>query len=107
MSVKDSKPDLTQSQAVEILGRVFGLTVTQMKPLPSYDDQNFHVTASDGSEYVLKIMNSVDSKNSTLLELQTHGMSLLRQHGLPVQSAVPTRDGQLLSLEAIGMRSKV
>ncbi|XP_023699949.2 hydroxylysine kinase [Paramormyrops kingsleyae] len=101
MSVKDSKPNLTQSQAEELLGRVFGLTVTQMKSLPSYDDQNFHIRVSEGSEYVLKVMNSVDSKNSTLLELQTHAMSFLRQHGLPVPTAVPTLDGQLLSLEAI------
>ncbi|KAI4903790.1 hypothetical protein NFI96_026399 [Prochilodus magdalenae] len=99
MSVKDSKPNLSASQATEITARLFGLTVSSVRPLPSYDDQNFHVVSSEGGQYVLKVMNSADSQNLTLLEVQTHTMNFLWQRGLPAQTAVPTVTGQLMSLE--------
>lgn len=81
--------------------RLFGLTPSLLRQLPSYDDQNYYVSTVEGSEYVLKIMNSVHSKNATLLEVQTHTMTFLHQHGLPAQTALPTTTGQLMSLEEI------
>lgn len=104
MSVKHSKPNFSQSQAVEILKRLFSLTPSEIRSLPSYDDQNFYVADIEGGEYVLKIMNSKDSKNSTLIELQTYAMSFLHQNGLPTQTTVPTISGQLMSLEEKGMK---
>ncbi|XP_072516970.1 hydroxylysine kinase isoform X2 [Salminus brasiliensis] len=101
MSVKDSKPNLSLSQAAEIAGQLFGLTLSSVRPLPSYDDQNFHVSSAEGGQYVLKIMNSTDSQNLHLLEVQTHTMSFLWEKGLPAQTAVPTVTGQLMSLEEI------
>ncbi|KAL7866982.1 hypothetical protein AOLI_G00147960 [Acnodon oligacanthus] len=101
MSVKEFKPNLTVSQATDITGRLFGLTVSSVSPLPSYDDQNFHVVSSEGGQYVLKVMNSADSQNLPLLEVQTHTMNFLRQRGLPAQTVVPTVTGQLMSLEEI------
>ncbi|XP_036442850.1 hydroxylysine kinase-like [Colossoma macropomum] len=101
MSVKESKPNLTISQATDITGRLFGLTASSVRPLPSYDDQNFHVVSSEGGQYVLKVMNSADSQNPTLLEVQTHTMNFLWQKGLPAQTAVPTVTGQLMSFEEI------
>ncbi|XP_051977934.1 hydroxylysine kinase-like [Xyrauchen texanus] len=101
MSMKESKPNLRHSQVTEIVKRLFGLTASIMRPLPSYDDQNFYVTSSDGGEFVLKIMNSADSQNFTVLEVQTHAMNFLHQRGLPAQTALPTLTGQLMSLEEI------
>ncbi|XP_041648249.1 hydroxylysine kinase-like isoform X2 [Cheilinus undulatus] len=46
-------------------------------------------------------MNSEDSKNSNLIEMQTYAMSFLQQNGLPAQTALPTSSGQLTSLEEI------
>ncbi|KAL4630770.1 hydroxylysine kinase isoform X1 [Arapaima gigas] len=105
MSLKDSKPHLTPSQASELLSRLFGLTASQIKPLPSYDDQNFYVSVTEGGEYVLKIMNSTDSENWTLLEMHTCSMAFLHQHGLPVQTAVPTLTGELMNLQTIESES--
>ncbi|KAL0159364.1 hypothetical protein M9458_043089, partial [Cirrhinus mrigala] len=99
MSIKDSKPNLSHSQAIEIIKRLYGLTVSVIRPLPSYDDQNFYMAPSEGGEYVLKVMNSADSKNVTVTELQTHAMNFLHQRGLPAQTALPTLTGQLMSLE--------
>ncbi|KAG9351193.1 hypothetical protein JZ751_025083 [Albula glossodonta] len=101
MSDKDVKPKLSHPQVSELIGRLFGLRVSKIRPLPSYDDQNFHVAVSEGGEYVLKIMNSEDSRNLELLELQTHAMSFLHQRGLPAQTALPTVTGQLMSLEDV------
>ncbi|KAG9266899.1 hydroxylysine kinase isoform X1 [Astyanax mexicanus] len=101
MSVRDSKPYLSLSQATELTGRLFGLTVTSIRPLPSYDDQNFHVESAESGQYVLKVMNSAASQNLHLLEVQTHIMNFLWEKGLPAQTAVPTVTGQLLSLEEI------
>lgn len=102
MSSNVVKPDFSQSQVTEIMKRLFDLTLSKILPLPSYDDQNFHVVTGDGVDYVLKIMNSEDSKNFSLIDMQTYAMSFLHQNGLPTQTAVPTTSGQLLTLEEIG-----
>ncbi|XP_056116524.1 hydroxylysine kinase [Rhinichthys klamathensis goyatoka] len=99
MSTKESKPNLSDSQVTEIIKRLYGLTVSIIRPLPSYDDQNFYVAPSEGGEYVLKVMNSADSHNIPVIELQTHSMNFLHQRGLPAQTAFPTLTGQLMSLE--------
>ncbi|XP_035509996.1 hydroxylysine kinase [Morone saxatilis] len=99
MSVKHAKPNFSQSQVAEIVKRLFRLTASEIRSLPSYDDQNFYVAAMEGGEYVLKIMNSEDSKNPMLIEVQTYAMSFLHQNGLPAQTALPNTSGKLLSLE--------
>lgn len=104
MSVKHAQPNFSQSQVADIVKRLFSLTPSEIHSLPSYDDQNFYVAAIEGGEYVLKIMNSEDSKNLTLIEVQTHAMSFLQQNGLPTQTSLPTTSGQLMSLEEIGMK---
>ncbi|XP_062868969.1 hydroxylysine kinase isoform X2 [Trichomycterus rosablanca] len=98
---KQNKPRLSPAQVTDISGRVFGLTLSSSRPLPSYDDQNFHVVSVDGREFVLKIMNSADSQNLELLQLQTDCMNFLQQNGLPAQSAVQTVGGDMMSLEEL------
>lgn len=101
MSSVHAQPAFSHSQVTEIIKRLFDLTLSKIQPLPSYDDQNFHVVTDDGVDYVLKIMNSEDSKNFDLIDVQTYAMSFLHQNGLPTQTAVPTTTGQLLTLEEI------
>ncbi|KAF4083076.1 hypothetical protein AMELA_G00135840 [Ameiurus melas] len=48
-----------------------------------------------------QVMNSLDSENLKLLELQTHSMNFLQQNGFPVQTALCTITGQMMSLEEI------
>lgn len=81
--------------------RLYRLTPSEIRSLPSYDDQNFYVAPIEGGEYVLKIMNSEDSKNPTLIEMQTYAMSFLHQNGLPAQTALPTTTGQVMTEEEI------
>ncbi|KAB5559021.1 hypothetical protein PHYPO_G00024050 [Pangasianodon hypophthalmus] len=98
---KESKPNLSHSQVTEITARLFGLTVSTVSPLPSYADQNSHVVCVDAGEFVLKVMNSSDSEDMKLLELQTHSMNFLQQNGLPAQTALCTITGETMSLEEI------
>ncbi|XP_039985079.1 hydroxylysine kinase isoform X2 [Xiphias gladius] len=101
MAAKHVKPNFSPSQVSEMVERLFGRTPSEIRSLPSYDDQNFHVAAAGGGEYVLKIMNSADSGSPVLIELQTCAMSFLNRSGLPAQTALPTTSGQLMSLEEI------
>lgn len=95
-------PEFSYSQASEIAKRLYGLSPSEMGPLPSYDDQNFYVATEEGGEYVLKIFNFEDSKNIKLFEVQMQAMAFLQQNGMPVPTAVPTVSGQITSLEEAG-----
>ncbi|KAM4739459.1 hydroxylysine kinase isoform 2-T3 [Anableps anableps] len=99
MLAKHTQPNFSPSQVSEIMKKLYNLTPSEMRPLPSYGDQNFYVAPTEGGEYVLKIMNTEDSKNTTIIEVQTCAMSFLYQNGLPAQTVVPTTSGQLMSLE--------
>lgn len=99
-----SKPALGEREAAELVGRVFGLKVSWISPLPSYDDQNFHVrvAAAGAEDYVLKITNSEDSQEPELIEAQTRAMMLLRAEGFPSATPCLTKDGHIMSLESAG-----
>ncbi len=92
-------------QATELTLQLYGVSISEISTLPSYMDQNFLMVDKEGTKYVLKIMNSEESKNSSLLEAQTLAMSFLYQHGVPAHTAIPTTAGQLMSMEEIGNES--
>lgn len=96
------RPALTLQKAADLTLKLYGVMVTEITSLPSYIDQNFLVVDKEGTKYVLKILNSEQSKNSTLVGVQTFAMSFLRQHGVPAQKTVSTTTGQLMSMEEIG-----
>ncbi|NWU46271.1 HYKK kinase, partial [Dromas ardeola] len=102
-----TKPALGEKEAMELVDRVFGLKVFSIRPLPSYDDQNFHVrvsrnkgVAEGADEYVLKITNSEDSQEPDLIEAQTQAMMFLSAEGFPSATPCLTKDGNIMSLEA-------
>uniref|UniRef100_A0ABM5EZ34 Hydroxylysine kinase n=1 Tax=Pogona vitticeps TaxID=103695 RepID=A0ABM5EZ34_9SAUR len=103
-----NKPAFSQEQAAELVERVFGLKVSKLKPLPSYDDQNFHVRVAESEgkgenaeEYVLKIINCEDSRNPELIEVQTQIMMFLNKEGFPVPTPRFTKEGALMFLESV------
>ncbi|NXM29729.1 HYKK kinase, partial [Oxyruncus cristatus] len=102
-----TKPALSEKEAAELVDRVFGLKVSWLRPLPSYDDQNFHVCVSGNStgaegaeEYVLKITNSEDSREPDLIHVQTQAMMFLSAEGFPAATPCLTKDGSIMSLES-------
>ncbi|XP_063782378.1 hydroxylysine kinase [Pseudophryne corroboree] len=99
-----SKPALSEVQAIKLVEMLFGLQVATVKSLPSYDDQNFYIQ-SEGTtaqtEYVLKITNGENSKDTELIEAQTYVMKFLYDEGLPTPNPVFTNTGNIMSMEAI------
>ncbi|NXU57929.1 HYKK kinase, partial [Turnix velox] len=105
-----TKPALGVKEAMELVERVFGLKVSWIRQLPSYDDQNFHVRvsgdkgAAEGAhDYVLKITNSEDSQKPDLIEAQTQVMMFLSTEGFPSPTPYLTKEGTMMSLEAAGV----
>ncbi|XP_053573377.1 hydroxylysine kinase [Bombina bombina] len=101
-----SKPALSEMQALKFAESLFNLKVSSVRPLPSYDDQNFHIQAlvadkTEYSEYVMKIINGEDSKNTELIEAQTHVMMFLHKEGIPTPEPIFTKTGDIMSLEPI------
>ncbi|KFV61079.1 Hydroxylysine kinase, partial [Dryobates pubescens] len=104
-----TKPALGEKEVTELIDRVFGLKVSWIRPLPSYDDQNFHVgvlgnqgVSESADEYVLKITNSEDSQEPDLIEVQTQAMMFLSNEGFPSATPYLTKDGNIMSLESGG-----
>lgn len=108
------KPTFSEEEATELVVRVFGLKVSWIRPLPSYDDQNFHVhvsgrkgAAEGADEYVLKITNSEDSQEPDVIEVQTQAMMFLSAEGFPSATPYLTKDGNTMSLEPRGEQLRV
>lgn len=108
-----AKPTFSEAQACVLVESVFGLKVSKIRPLPSYDDQNFHVWISrttdipDGpTEYVLKINNTEASKTPDLVEVQSHIIMFLRAAGFPTASVCRTKGDSITSLMSIDSGSE-
>ncbi|XP_058398157.1 hydroxylysine kinase isoform X4 [Diceros bicornis minor] len=109
-----AKPTFSEVQASALVESVFGLKVSKIQPLPSYDDQNFHVCiprtedATDGpTEYVLKINNTEASKTPDLIEVQSHIIMFLRAAGFPTASVCRTKGDDITSLVSVGSGSEI
>ncbi|XP_036047765.1 hydroxylysine kinase isoform X1 [Onychomys torridus] len=108
-----TKPTFTEVQASALVESVFGFKVSKIQPLPSYDDQNFHVhisrtkdTTDDPVDYVLKISNTESSQIPDLIEMQNHIIMFLREAGFPTASVCRTKGDNTISLVSIDSGSE-
>lgn len=91
------KPACTIEQVEEAVRKSFGENIKVLKPLDSYDDQNF-MAERDGTNYLVKIYNGVESRDfldsfersgenysscSSVIHFQTAIMDKLSENGLP------------------------
>ncbi|XP_009208986.1 hydroxylysine kinase isoform X2 [Papio anubis] len=106
-----SKPTFSEEQASALAESVFGLKVSKVQPLPSYDDQNFHVyvskTKNGPTEYVLKISNTKASKNPDRIEVLNHVIMFLKAAGFPTSSVCRTKGDNTASLVSIDSGSEI
>lgn len=90
----------------------YGLPVKSITELTAYDDRNFHVLCEDKpvtnnpyvsslSEdgYVLKIINSLDSKKTGFYQAQNELLLFLDKKGIICTIPVKQKDGSYHSLE--------
>lgn len=110
-----AKPAFSEAQACALVESEFGFQVSEIQPLPSYDDQNFRVrvsrtgdAAGGPTEYVLKISNTESSKTPDLIEVQSHVAMFLHEAGFPTASVCRPKGGGVTSLVSVdsGSRTK-
>src|SRR5689334_1216946 len=87
-----SAPVISDDKAHAILAEFFGID-GNLTTLTSERDKNFHVSAGDGRDYVLKIANSVEPPEVT--KFQTDALLHIQRMDpeLPVPRVIPTREG--------------
>lgn len=88
MSLLDHVPTFSSAAAEELADRVYGVSGSA-RSLPSERDQNFHLVADSGAEFVLKIANATETRS--LLEAQNLALAHLVGHSCP--QLVLSKDG--------------
>ncbi|ESO97237.1 hypothetical protein LOTGIDRAFT_239161 [Lottia gigantea] len=106
------KPVVCNGTVEELLDTVYGLKAVSVTPLNSYDDCNYgikvepewtnpHIKEVAPHGYLMKIINSMDSKRPEMHHAQHTLMDHLRSKGVPTQQPVPTKKGELISVRKI------
>lgn len=104
------KPQVTKDAVPELVNRLYGLKVEEIKELPSYDDLNFfvrvgenfdnsHIKAINSDGYVFKVLNSLQSRDPEIIDAQHAMCRHVRERGVPTQVPISNKDGREWSLE--------
>ena len=99
-----AKP-ITESEAAEIARQLFGIEAAAHS-LPGEYDDNFHLRATDGAEFVLKVMHP--DRERGFVEMQCAMMEHLakRAPDLPLPRVIPSREGKSQSEIEVQDRSR-
>ncbi|HUE42065.1 MAG TPA: aminotransferase class III-fold pyridoxal phosphate-dependent enzyme, partial [Candidatus Sulfotelmatobacter sp.] len=91
---------VTESEAVRIANEVFGID-TSAKSLPGEYDDNFHLVAADGHEFVLKVMHP--AREQSFVEMQCQALQYLAQRApqLSLPRLCPTRSGDAFAVSTL------
>jgi 4-aminobutyrate aminotransferase-like enzyme/Ser/Thr protein kinase RdoA (MazF antagonist) len=81
-------------EAARLARDLYGLDVTA-KSLPGEYDDNFHLTAADGAQFVLKVMHP--ARERSFIDLQCQALQHLAKHAdaVVLPRVVPTHRGEL------------
>ncbi|HEY6352314.1 MAG TPA: aminotransferase class III-fold pyridoxal phosphate-dependent enzyme [Candidatus Angelobacter sp.] len=92
---------VTESEAIQLARESFGLEASA-RPLAGEYDRNFHVTAVNGREFVLKVMHP--DRKRTFIELQAQALQLLavRAPGAAIPHVQRTLQGELFTQVTLG-----
>ncbi|XP_067210824.1 hydroxylysine kinase [Linepithema humile] len=104
------RPPVTKDMAVALLERIYGMRATSVRELDAYDDRNYHVlceethvnphvTSPEKAGYVLKVINSLDSRKTGIIEAQNELMIFLNQRDICCPLPVRNVNGAFFSLE--------
>ncbi|XP_048746695.2 hydroxylysine kinase-like [Ostrea edulis] len=102
------QPRLGEQEACHLVHSLYGLSTIKVEELNSYDDKNFHIhvdTTTSGdvklSEdgYVLKILNSLDSRFPEAIDAQNRLILHVSQRGICTSCPLPNLQNKLCSLE--------
>lgn len=91
-SLTTSAPQTLVADAEELVRRHFGIAAAAQN-LTSERDQNFHLRAEDGKEYVLKIANPAEDPQVTNFQTEALRHIAAANPALPVPHIIDTVDG--------------
>ena len=91
---KLEKPMVTESEALDVCAKRFGLRVSKIKVLESYDDANFYIQGIFQGEmvekrFVLKIHNGVESDNPKFVRASNALFNHLSREDFHISAPVP------------------
>jgi len=91
---------VTKTEAEKITREVYGFDA-KARPLPGEYDDNFQLTNSDGSEFVLKVMHA--GREQSFIHMQCRALQHLatRAPQVPVPRVCPTVSGELFQKVAL------
>ena len=95
-------PDLSADDAAAVARSTFGVIGTA-RPLVSERDQNFAISAEDGSNWVLKISNAAEDRGVVEMEVAAVARIAAVDPDLPIPTARAALDGEpIASIETDG-----
>ncbi|XP_076245175.1 hydroxylysine kinase [Calliopsis andreniformis] len=106
------RPPGSKQIASDLLSKLYGLKATSISELNAYDDRNYHVICEEMHKnphittvskhgYVLKIVNSLDSKKVRVIDAQTEVLIFLNQQNISCPLPVKNLNGTYYSLETL------
>ncbi|XP_076631996.1 hydroxylysine kinase [Colletes latitarsis] len=106
------RPPGSDRLASDLLEKLYGLKATRVIELNAYDDRNYHVVCENLSlnphattisehGYVLKIVNSLDSRKGHVIDAQTEMLIFLNQRNVSCPDPVKNVNGTYHSLEKL------
>ncbi|KAK7108230.1 hydroxylysine kinase-like [Littorina saxatilis] len=98
-------PEVADGLVEKIAEEIYGLKVVKCKQLNGYDDKNYHIRVAPTSSnahvktvnpegYVMKVVNTMDTKRPEILYAQIEFMKQLQKGGIVTQEPVPTVKGE-------------
>src|SRR5690348_4859960 len=87
---------VTETEAARLAREIYGLEGSA-RALPGEYDDNFHLTATDGRVFVLKVMHP--ARERSFIDLQCKALVHLAERApqLPLPRVLPKRSGELFS----------
>ncbi|KAG8189964.1 hypothetical protein JTE90_009103 [Oedothorax gibbosus] len=107
-----AKPNVTVDSATELVKKIYGLQVTEIKSLNSFSDKNFHIKVSKDHQnpnidkisddgYTLKVMNTLKSNLKGHFDAIHGTMIRLHEKGLRVPQPIRNLEGTTWKLETL------
>ncbi|XP_058061167.1 hydroxylysine kinase [Anopheles bellator] len=107
------RPTVTEDEVRKLAERLYGIIVLESCELESYDDRNFMIQADsyvknpilksiNASGYVMKIANSLDSRDESFFEAQNEIMMHLRKREIKCPVPMQNIHGKYHSVEKLG-----
>ena len=113
------KPQMDKEKAGAFAKSLYGLQATNLKEFVSYDDRNYFFKVDPESPvdnpnlnksdicpdgYILKVTNSLDSKDPKVLEAQNAMILHMHKSGLEVPIPVLNKSGEYTALEELEVK---